>query len=52
MNEDAPLFRDRIEYRDRLKRAKALNRTTQLKKRGNRVELTVEDIHEVIQCRY
>jgi hypothetical protein len=50
--EDAPMFRASIELRDGLKSAKALNRTTQLKKRGNRVELVVEDIHEIIQCRY
>ena len=42
----------KIELRDGLKSAKALNRTTQLKKRGHRVELTVADIYEVIQCRY
>jgi hypothetical protein len=50
--EDAPMFRASIELRDGLKSAKALNRTTQLKKRGNRVELTVEDVYEAIQCRY
>jgi hypothetical protein len=50
--EDAPMFRASLELRDGLKSAKALNRSTQLKERGNRVELTVADIHEVIQCRY
>lgn len=50
--EDAPMFRASIELRDGLKSAKALNRSTQLKKKGNRVELTIADIHEVIQCRY
>jgi hypothetical protein len=50
--EDAPMFRASIELRDGLKSAKALNRTTQLKKRGKRVELVVEDIHEIVQCRY
>ncbi len=50
--EDAPMFRASIELRDGLKSAKALNRTTQLKKRGNQVELTVADICEVVQCRY
>lgn len=34
--EDAPMFRASIELRDGLKSAKALNRTTQLKKRGDR----------------
>lgn len=50
--EDAPVYRASLEFRDGLKSAKALNGTTQLKKRGNRVELTAADIHEVIQCRY
>ena len=50
--EDAPMFRASIELRDGLKNAKALNRSTQMKKKGNRVEVTVADIHEVIQCRY
>lgn len=50
--EDAPIFRASIELRDGLRSAKALNRSTQLKKRDRRVELTVADIHEVIQCRY
>jgi hypothetical protein len=50
--EDAPMYRASLELRDGLKSAKALNRSTQLKKKGNRVELTVADIYEVIQCRY
>jgi hypothetical protein len=50
--EDAPMFRASLEFRDGLKSAKTLNRGTELKKRGNRVELIVADIHEVIQCRY
>jgi len=50
--EDAPIFRASIELRDGLKNAKAFNRSTELKKRGRRIELTVADIHEVIQCRY
>jgi hypothetical protein len=50
--EDVPMFRATLEFPGGLKSAKALNRTTQLKKRGSRVELVIEDIHEVIQCRY
>jgi hypothetical protein len=50
--EDAPMYRATLEFHDLLKSAKAFNRTTQLKKRGNRLELVIEDIHEVIQCRY
>lgn len=50
--EDKPIFRASFELRDALKTAKALNRSTQLKKRGNRVEVTIADIHDVIVCRY
>jgi len=50
--EDAPLYRATIEFHSGLKSAKAFNRATELKRRGNRVELTIEDIHEIIQCRY
>lgn len=50
--EDAPMYRASIEFRDHIKTAKALNRSTKLNWQGNRLELTVEDIHEVIQCRY
>jgi hypothetical protein len=50
--EDAPIYRATIEVCDGLKSAKALNRSTELKRRGNRVQLTIADIHEVIQCRY
>ena len=50
--EDAPIYRVTLEFPDGLKSAKAFNSSTGLRKHGNRVELTVEDIHEVIQCRY
>jgi len=50
--EDAPMFRAVIELREGLKGAKALGKGTVLKKRGNRVEVTIADVHEVIQCRY
>jgi hypothetical protein len=50
--EDTPIFRATIELRDGLKTAKPLNRSTQLKKRGNRVEVTIADIHDVIVCWY
>jgi len=50
--EDAPMFRATLELPGGLKSAQALNRTTQLKKRGQRIELVIEDLHEVIQCRY
>ncbi len=50
--EDAPMFRAVIELREGLKGAKAIGKGTVLKKRGNRVEVTIADVHEVIQCRY
>jgi hypothetical protein len=50
--EDAPLYRASIEIRDRVRRVQALNRSTEIRKRGQRVDLTIADIHEVIQCRY
>lgn len=50
--EDAPIYRASIEMRDGLKSAKALHRSTRLKKHHRRVELLVEDVHEIIQCRY
>ncbi len=50
--EDAPMYRARIEIRGSLKRVKSLNRTTRLKQRGNRVEVTIADIYEVIRCCY
>jgi hypothetical protein len=50
--EDAPMYRARIELRDSLESAEALNQSTQLTTEGNRVELIVADIYEVIQCHY
>jgi hypothetical protein len=50
--EDAPIYRAALEFHGGLKSAKAFNRATELKTRGNRVELTIEDIHEIIQCLY
>ncbi|MHC1769294.1 MAG: hypothetical protein AB9869_34275 [Verrucomicrobiia bacterium] len=50
--EDAPIYRATIEFRDGLKSAMALSRSTELKCRESRLELTVDDVHEVIQCRY
>jgi hypothetical protein len=50
--EDAPMYRATLELQDGLKGVKSLNRTTQLRKRSNRVEVIVADIHETLQCRY
>ncbi len=50
--EDKPMYRASLLLRGGLKSAHAFNRSTVLKKHGNRVDLTVEDIHEVITLRY
>ena len=50
--EDAPMYRASITAREPLKSAKALNRSTELKRRGNRVEAVVNDIHEVLVLGY
>ena len=51
--EDAPMYRARIELpRQPGERREALNQSTQLTTEGNRVELTVADIYEVLQCHY
>jgi hypothetical protein len=50
--EDAPMYRVSITTREPLKSAKALNRSTDLKRRGNRVEAVVNDIHEVLLLSY
>jgi len=50
--EDAPMYRARITTREPLKSAKALNRSTELKRQGSHVEAVVNDIHEVLLLRY
>jgi len=50
--EDAPIYRVVIECSHPLKRVEALNKSTQLKRRGQRIEATVEDIHETLLLGY
>lgn len=50
--EDAPMYRASITTRESLKSAKASSRSTELKRRGNRVEAVVNDIHEVLLLSY
>lgn len=50
--EDAPMFRASLEIRDGFKAVRAWNRDTQVRRRGRRVDLLVEDVHEVIRIRY
>jgi hypothetical protein len=50
--EDAPIYRASITVNRPIKQAAGLNRSTRLRRHGNRLDLTVEDIHEVIVIRY
>lgn len=50
--EDAPMYRVTVEVNRPIKRATGLNKSTGLERRGNRVEATVDDIHEVLVIRY
>ena len=49
---DAPLYRVTLESRRPLKRAEAWGKSTELKRRGSRVEALVGDVHEVLWLRY
>jgi hypothetical protein len=50
--EEAPMYGATLTVNNRPHSAKALNRSTQLRRRGNQVNLTVEDIHEVVILKY
>lgn len=50
--EDAPLYRVAVTTREPLRDATAVNSSTVLKRTGNRVEATVNDIHEVLVLSY
>ncbi|MGA2865749.1 MAG: alpha-amylase family protein [Verrucomicrobiota bacterium] len=50
--EDAPRYRAGITLNRSIRRATVLNRSTVLQRRGNRLDLAVEDIHEVVVVRY
>ncbi len=50
--EDAPLYRATLTLRDRPKRAKAFNPSTELRRSGHKIRLRVEDIHEVVTVPY
>jgi hypothetical protein len=50
--EDAPMYRVRLVLNTSPKRAQALNPGTVVKRRGPRIEATVNDVHEVIVIRY
>lgn len=50
--EDAPIYRATLTLRDRPKRAKAFNKSTKAHRSGHKVELQVEDIHDVVTLQY
>lgn len=50
--EEAPMYRVVIECARSLNGAEALNPSTVLQRRGNRIEATVDDIHEVLLLHY
>ncbi|MBN9690469.1 MAG: hypothetical protein J0M24_09525 [Verrucomicrobia bacterium] len=50
--EDAPLYRVAVTSREPLRDATAVNPSTVLRRTGNRVEATVNDIHEVLVLSY
>ena len=50
--EDAPLYRATLTLRDRPKRAKAFNKSTNMHRSGHKVEIQVEDIHEVVTLQF
>ncbi|MFN0069484.1 MAG: alpha-amylase family protein [Limisphaerales bacterium] len=50
--EDLPLFRAEIETTERLRGARAYSPATRLERRGRRVEVQVNDVHEVVLLRY
>jgi hypothetical protein len=50
--EDTPQYRVTLTLRDHLKGAKTWNASSELRRRGNRVDLSVQDIHEVVVLKY
>jgi hypothetical protein len=50
--EDAPGYRATIEIDRTVKEATAWNKATTVKREGNRIEATVEEIHEILVVRY
>ena len=50
--EEAPIFRATIQTREPLTNVQALNRTTAIRQQERRVEVMIEDIHEVLLLNY
>lgn len=50
--EDAPMYRATIEFAEPIKRATAFNESTDLRRRGRRLEATINEIHDVLIVNY
>ncbi len=50
--EDVPMFRVGLEFRDKILKVQALNSSTIVNFQDGQADLVIEDIHEVILCRY
>ena len=50
--EDRPMYRATIEFSRPIKRVTAFNKSTDLRRRGRRVDVTVNDVHDVLTVRY
>jgi hypothetical protein len=50
--EDAPMYRIRVELASEIQHATAWNKGTVLQHRGNGVEATVSDVHEILTLGY
>ncbi len=50
--EDLPIFRASIELSDPIDSAQTFNKSTELRRDGQKVEVTVNDIHEVVVIKY
>jgi hypothetical protein len=50
--EDSPMYRATLTLRERIKSANAFNPSTKLRRIGDKVEIRVEDIHEIVSIKY
>jgi len=50
--EDTPIFRAQVQLAAPPKEVEAVNTTTVIRRRGNTIEATIEDIHEVVLVKY
>jgi len=50
--EDTPIFRAQVQLAAPPKEVEVVNTTTVIRRRGNTIEATIEDVHEVLVVRY